>query len=177
MENSNWLTKDRENLNKSYLVYLLKLATPSVSVIWIIVFGFDFAFRGGINSGIVSSLFSLASFYISILFYFVFKEKVTWFEGSGIIFMFLAVIFINLENAHKPTFDEVTGDNPRLFAFLAVVMGILAPMTFAVKAYFIRMSDKYNYDSWTVAVDNYMIEFTFYAILVFFYIGFNDYSW
>jgi len=54
--------------------------------------------------------------------------------------MFLAVIFLSLENANKPTYDEVTGENPRLFAFLAIVFGIIAPMTFAVKAYFIRMS-------------------------------------
>lgn len=79
MTNSNWLTPDRQNLNRTYFKYILVMSTPSIASMWIIVYGFDCALRANINSGIVSALFSLASFYISILFYFVFNEKVTYF--------------------------------------------------------------------------------------------------
>lgn len=90
--------------------------------------------------------------------------------------MFLAVVFISLDNAKKPTYDEFTGDNPRLYAFLAVLMGIITPMTFAVKSYFIRMSKHHGYDAWTVAIDNYSLEFTVYGMLIFFYLGYKEIS-
>jgi len=90
--------------------------------------------------------------------------------------MFFAVVFISLDNAKKPTYDEMTGDNPRLYAFLAVLMGIITPMTFAIKSYFIRMSKHHGYDAWTVLIDNYSLEFTVYGLLIFFYLGYKDIS-
>lgn len=87
--------------------------------------------------------------------------------------MFLAVALISLENANKPTYDEITGENPRFFAFLSILFGVVAPMTFAWKAYFTRLISKYKYDTWTVVIDNYIIEFVVYGVLFFFYVGFN----
>ena len=57
-----------------------------------------FAGLAGINQGIMTGLLTLASLFNSVLFYFVFDEKLGWVHITGMVVMLTGVVFLGLES-------------------------------------------------------------------------------
>ena len=66
-----------------------------MSVAW------DFAKQGGLNQGVVSTLLSFAAVFNVVTFYICFGEKVTIWQGFGIVFMIICILCLGIESNSK----------------------------------------------------------------------------
>jgi len=60
---------------------------------------FDFAYKSGVNSGIISSIFSSSCIFTSMIFYFKYGHKLSMIDAIGIGFILLCVCMIALGGA------------------------------------------------------------------------------
>ena len=125
----------------------------------------------------MTGLLTLASLFNSVLFYFVFDEKLGLVHITGMVVMLTGVVFLGLESG-KGNEDSLnvggTDDASMKNGFIALMYGVAAPAFFTIKAYSIR---KYpNYRTWDLAIDSLLFEYLCYVLMYIIWIrmaGFN----
>ena len=82
----------------SYLVFIIFLqALPSCGGLVFVAYSFKFALYADMNQGSIPSLFTLASIYVSIIFYFKFNEVISKPKILGILLMIPCVVILSLD--------------------------------------------------------------------------------
>ena len=115
--------------NWTNLVGLILRATVNIIYQLAVLFALMFADRGGINQGVVSSIFSLYCIYTSIIFYFLFNERLTRKLILGIFLMISCVFFIAI--SHYVESDSTESQDDHSFR-LAIGLSCLIPLIIAV---------------------------------------------
>lgn len=64
-------------------------------VYFTVFYTMEFAFKAGVNQGIIASLFSTSIVFSSVTFYFLYQEKLSSRHLTGLIFMAGAVVLIS----------------------------------------------------------------------------------
>ena len=123
----------------------------------LVAYCFKFAKMAGINQGCMPCIFSVTIFYVSVLFFFKFGERISTAKLIGTMLMIPCIVFISLGGSEKasPEEEEVyTSEEMQRFAVISVSFALIAPIIWTIMAYYIRVSEKhYNYDLFDLAVD------------------------
>lgn len=80
----------------SYLLGPILRGIVQVAVFFSVFLTMGFAFKAGVNQGIIASLFSTSIVFSAGLFYFLYDEKLSLRHCSGLIFMGAAVVLISV---------------------------------------------------------------------------------
>jgi len=84
-------------------------AMTSLGGLILVAYTFKFAKMAEINQGTLTCIFSLTTFYVSLLFYFKFNEKVSAMKIIGMILMLPCIAFLALgSNTTADVTDTVT---------------------------------------------------------------------
>jgi len=75
----------------------LTQALPAFIGLALVTYAFKFALIAQMNQGAIPSLFSICSIYISILFYFCFKEVISCSKIFGILLMLPCVLLLSFD--------------------------------------------------------------------------------
>ena len=79
--------------------------------------------------------------------------------------MILCVVCLCVDGSQKEDNPSLGETNKKLYAFLAVLMGMIAPLFFCWKATFARLADgKYKYKCFDMAIDGQILEFFIFTI-------------
>ena len=86
------------------MLFLSRASTQFIGLVCI-AYCFKYAELAGINQGCVTSIFSMMIFYVSVLFYFVYNERISRSKVLGIALMFPCVLLLavgSTENDEEP---------------------------------------------------------------------------
>jgi drug/metabolite transporter (DMT)-like permease len=73
---------------------------------------FEFAFKSGVNSGIISSIFSSSCIFTTVVFYFKYGHKISVIDAIGTSFILLCVFMIALGGTNGSSEeDEIKSDD------------------------------------------------------------------
>jgi drug/metabolite transporter (DMT)-like permease len=75
----------------------------------LILLTFEFALYGDLNQGIVSTLFSITSIYLAILFWVVYKQKMNLCDFAGMILLIVSAIMMVFSKGDSAQ-DEIIGN-------------------------------------------------------------------
>ena len=107
-KNGHWLKKDnsrvldKENkFKKRSLIPPLIHAVTNDGYLIVMSAAWNFAKRGGLNQGVISTLLSFAGVFNVATFYCFFKQKITAWQGVGIAFMIICVLCLTIESNNK----------------------------------------------------------------------------
>ena len=161
---SNWFSPHPpHNFTYSHLIPLAGNFIPNLLSLVFIAESLRYAGLAGINQGIMTGLLALASLFNSVLFYFVFGEKLGWIHILGMAIMLAGVIFLGLESGKGGDTSSDGVQEANSDGIKAIAFGIAAPAFFTVKAYSIR---KYpNYKAWDLGIDSLIFEYLCYCIM------------
>ena len=123
---------------------------------------------GGINQGVVPSLFSLAGIYSSVVFYFAFNEKLGLHHFIGIALTFSGIILLLVESSMKEQ-STTSGKSTGFYAFITILVGAIIPFNFSFKHYFLRKFNK-SYKTIDLTIDSQILEGLFQTIIMLFYL-------
>jgi len=143
-------------------------------------FAWEFAELGGMNQGVISTLVSFASVFNSIIFYCLYKEKISKAQLVGIVFLLGCALCLALEaSSKKDTVAEVdeevggvevkdsNGLSQKVNAFFAIMFGFLAPVLMSTKHVFIRkFKNQLGYKGFNQAIDSNIVEFALFSLLL-----------
>lgn len=108
------------------------------------------------------TLNSLASLYNIIIFYLLFKERITYYQCFGMMLMLCCVGLLSINGGSKHGVGEES--NVGYYAFMTIMYGMISPMALSTKHIFIRYYKK-GYNTWDMALDGLILEYMLYAIL------------
>lgn len=137
-------------------------------------FAWDFAKRGGINQGVISTLLSCASLINIVTFYFKFGETISKLHFIGVFLMLACIVCLSIEAASKgPKNPEnesaeqiAEEENTVIYAFSAILLGFVSACLMSTKHMFIRLY-KSGYSGIDMGIDSAICEF---FLLSFFFI-------
>jgi len=132
------------------------------------------------NQGCIPSLFSVTGIYISVLFYFVFKEVLTYSHIFGITLMVPCVMLLAFDKKEASTDESgfsYTEQEMRMFGGLAVLFGILGPIFWTFKAFFLRSAiERKTFKTWDIGVDHTLYQAAFQTLIFVAYVCTNELS-
>ena len=112
---------------------------PTLIGLVLVAYTFKFAKYAEINQGCLTSLFSVTSIYVGVLFYFKFDEVITTVKIVGMILMLPCALLLSLDKKDVDESDyDLTVAQMRLYGFLAVMFALLGPIFWTVIGYYIR---------------------------------------
>ena len=117
------------HFNWMNLLGLILRATVNITYQLAVLFALMYASRAGLNQGVVSSIFSLYCVYTSIIFYFLFHERLTRKLVLGIFLMISCVFFIAI--SHYVQSDSIESQDDHSFRS-AIGLSCLIPLIIAI---------------------------------------------
>lgn len=103
---------------------------------------FYYAELAGINAGVISTVWSANPFFLAVLDYVIYKQKLTKFHIIGMVLLMLCAIFVSLASViePEPVFVENIGTQSvvKISAGLPILFAILSPITFATSSMLIK---------------------------------------
>lgn len=169
-DESNFFTRFREFKSRNIIPLIGNGVTNLLNLV-AMTYAFKYGEMAGINQGVLLTLNSLAAVYNIIIFYTVFRERITFAQLFGILMMLCCVGLLSL-NSHMKSENEIhseTGETQRYYAFLSIACGLLSPMALSVKHIFIRFY-KQGYSTWDMAIDGLILEYSIYIMMAIYYI-------
>ena len=157
-----WLKKENsrvvdENGKCKFKNMLMPLFHASVNVGYLFVMSaaWDFARRGGLNQGVISTLLSAAGVFNVGTFYCFFKQKVTGWQLIGVVLMMICVLCLSIESNNKKK-EELSSTNEEdgevldgrqkaTLCFLAILLGLLAAVMMSTKHLVTKCSNSGGY--------------------------------
>ena len=153
INNDTWLKRTGsrvwENGKPKYktLIPLLGNAATNAGYLVVMTVAWDFAKEGGLNQGVVSTLLSFASVFNVFTFYCYFNEKITVWQGFGILFMLLCIMCIGIESGRKGKendgkleVDEDEGGRSKMVScFFGILLGLVGAILMSSKYFLIRL--------------------------------------
>jgi len=155
------------------LVPLMANVIGNAGFLAILSYAWEFAKRGGLNQGIISSFLAFAAVINIFLFRYFFNEKVTATQVLGIVIMVGCIICLGFETSGKvdevgdasedSEYDYSVGPSIFMSSIYALVLGSFAPWTMSLKQIFIR---KYSsgYPPLDQGIDSGLLEYSLYNI-------------
>lgn len=120
----------------------------------LIVITFYFAAEGGVNAGIVSSIFSTSVIFSSIIFYCKYGQKLSKFDFVGI---FLVIACVALISSSGATAEESQNDGQKNdFKIYAILMAILVGLTFSLNSVDLHHGMKVGFSAYQMNSDGNM---------------------
>lgn len=80
-------------------------AMTSLAGLILVAYCFKFAKMAGINQGCLPCIFSMTIFYVSVLFYFKFGEKISPMKIVGTLLMIPCIVFLSLGGGPADSVD------------------------------------------------------------------------
>lgn len=118
---------------------------PLTGSLIFLVYAFKFAILSGLNPGSITTLFSLTSIYVAILFYFCFDEKLTAAKSAGIVLIFACAVILAFDEKPATLLDLTTTDDEeetvvdgkamRDYGLLAILMAFCGPLFWTFRSY------------------------------------------
>lgn len=100
------------------LLVILTLVIVTLGGGLLVIYCFKFALEGGLNQGIVTTIFGLTPFLTGVLFYFVFHEVLKTSQMIGMVFMIICIIMIGFGVSSH---DSVITENSFFNSIMAIV--------------------------------------------------------
>lgn len=93
------------------------------------------------NQGCIPSLFAVTGIYVAVCFYFCFNEVISVSKVIGLVLIIVCIVFLAFEKKEEAVNEfEYSAQEKRFFGGLAVLCGVVAPLFWTVKGYFLRKS-------------------------------------
>lgn len=109
----------------------------------------EFAFKAGVNQGIIASLFSTSIVFSSILFYFLYEEKLSIRHLIGLALMLTAVVLISIGKPSSSSLTEGSSVSTELeaeqayYLVLAIIFALICGLILTINAVIMRHYVKY----------------------------------
>lgn len=118
-----------------------------------------YAKEAGINQGLITSLFSTYCVFTSVIFFFLFQEKLKFKFLIGISLMLACVILVSVAQTPKAPSQTVSANGEDSSAAkVAIAFGLLSPFLISIFISVSRYwSQTFNYRSIDFTVDTFMI--------------------
>lgn len=156
-------------------------------------FAFTYAAKGGINIGIIASLFTIGVFFTAVIFYFTYGEKLTLNDFSGMLIIVLGTCMVGFGSpppeissqaeAGATVSDEpVLGDDAErggsaIDTWLAIFFAILTGLCFSLNSFVMKYYvDKIGFTPFQLNMDGYMVCNIFLTAGFFYMGGFSYYD-
>ena len=142
-----------------------------------VAYSFKYAKMAEINQGCLPCIFAITTFYICVLFYFKFGEKISAIKIIGTLLMLPCIVFIALGSAPEAKSSEeapaaadddesYTDEEKQIFAILSVSFAMMAPFFWTARCLYLRLSeDRYNYNLFDLAIDSQIYQNLFATIV------------
>ena len=119
---------------------------------------FMYAKDAGINQGLITSLFSTYCVFTSLIFFFLFQEKLKFKFLIGISLMLACVILVSYAQSAKAPSQSLNSSGDGSSAKTAIAYGLLSPFLISIFISVSRYwSQTFNYRSIDFTVDTFMI--------------------
>ena len=93
------------------------------------------------NQGCIPSLFAVTGIYVAVCFYFCFNEVISVSKIIGLILIIVCIAFLAFDQKEEGTSEfEFSAREQRLFGGLAVLCGVVVPLFWTLKGYYLRKS-------------------------------------
>lgn len=144
------------------------LAMPSLAALILVAYCFKYAKMAGINQGCMPCIFTAQIFYVSLLFYCKFGEKISKVKLLGTVLMVPCIIFISLggrsshDSASSAKDEDVSegetiADGPvslEQIALISIAFALIAPVLWTVMAFYSRVAEPcFNFNLFDLAID------------------------
>lgn len=126
------------------------------SHIFLFTYAFKFAKLGGLNQGVVAISLTFISITNTILFYFVFNEKVTNLQIVGMILIIGCGVLLCLSASNQEDIEQ-EDISKSSYSFYALLCSNLVPLNFTLKHYLIRKY-KGSYKPFDLSFDSAILE-------------------
>ena len=123
---------------------LLTQSLPPALGLFLVSYAFKFALAAEINQGCIPSLFSITGVYIAIIFYWRFNEVISCAKIIGMGLIIICVVFLAFdqktenEDLDDSTMISYTAEEKRVYGWLSILLGLVAPFLWTFKCYFLR---------------------------------------
>ena len=154
-----------------------------------VAYSFKYAKMAEINQGCLPCIFSITTFYVCVLFYIKFGEKISAIRIIGTLLMLPCIVFIALgstpeakssEEASAPAADDdesYTDEQKQIFAILSVAFAMMAPFFWTARCLYLRLSeDRYNFNLFDLAIDSQIYQSAVSTIVYVVYLTKNDFE-
>mmetsp|Transcript_31507 Transcript_31507/g.41716 ORF Transcript_31507/g.41716 Transcript_31507/m.41716 type:complete len:272 (+) Transcript_31507:253-1068(+) len=132
----------------------------SLAGLILVAYCFKFAKMAGINQGCLPCIFSMTIFYVSVLFYFKFGEKISMMKIVGTLLMIPCIVFLSLgggpggESSDETSQDEYSDSQKQVFAVISVIFAMSAPFFWTTKMLYLRKSEgEFGFNLFDIAID------------------------
>lgn len=126
---------------RNFWIVTLTQSLPPVCGLFLVSFAFKFALQAEMNQGCIPSLFAVTGIYIAVLFYFCFNEVISVSKIIGLILIILCIILLAFDKKEEALSDhDTTAKEKKIFGGLAVLCGLVAPLFWTIKGYYLRKS-------------------------------------
>ena len=115
----------------------------------------------GLNPGSITTLFSLTSIYVAILFYFCFDEKLSPAKIAGIILIFFSAVILaydnkssRIESDEVGKYSDITVEQMKDYGLLAIFMAFCGPFFWTFRSYNAKVAiTSENFEPDDLAID------------------------
>lgn len=104
----------------------------------IIIYSFKFSLAGGLNQGIVTTIFGLTPFMSAVMFYFAFKEVLNISQLIGMVFMIICIVMIGFGVSNQ---EDTIAENVLFSSIMAIVLALICPFFFAASGLLVRLTN------------------------------------
>jgi drug/metabolite transporter (DMT)-like permease len=113
----------------------------------LIVITFSFAAEGGVNAGIVSSIFTTSVIFSSIIFYCKYGQKLSYYDAVGITLVIVCVALISSSGSKSS--EEETNE----YKIYSILMAVLVGLTFSLNSVDLHHGMKLGFSAYQMNTD------------------------
>ena len=136
------------------------------------------------NQGCITSLFSVTSIYIAVLFYIRFKESISASKIVGILAIIPCVLLLSLDKKDESMISEddekpgLSVEQMKTYGLLAVLMALLGPFFWTCKGYKTRQAiENKTFPVFDLAIDATAIQAVIQTAIYVVYLTQNKFEW
>ncbi|CAI2371867.1 unnamed protein product [Moneuplotes crassus] len=130
--------QDRYKFECWILIGIIIRAAIAVGTGVMVIISFGLALEGGMNQGIITAIFGMSPFIISIMFYMKFRETLKKSQLIGMVFMIVCIIMIGFLRAPSEEAIAQVDYNPSGVP-IALILSIICPFFFALDGLVVRI--------------------------------------
>ena len=138
-----------------------------------------------INTGCITSIFSATSIYLVIVFYCVFKEKLSMLKILGVVFIIPCVVFLTMDPKEEAAALETSSMESSLsaeemsrYGILAVLFGLSAPLLWTFKFTCARRTyERRDFRAFDLGMDSVFFANIYGFIVYAIYLAHNPFKW
>ena len=132
----------------------------TLTVLILMAYCFDFAEKAGINQGCLICITTISIFWVSLLFYLKFNDRISPIKLIGTFMMIPCIVFVSLGKGNEETEDgslisEYTDSEKQYFSLLSVFLALVISIIWTITSYFTRQAEgHFNFPLFDLAIDS-----------------------